>query len=351
MPAERSPCDVDRILLEEPRRQDRERPRRPSSAAAPALFCVSSKIMMTASSGARVIAGHAALPSRGARSLRRAPRGPGTRAGRAAPPTPPTVAPTRSVGVKTPPTPPEPIVEDVATILPTKSSDEEEERRVAAQDAVGALEAVAPDLRQKDADRSDDRAAERHRERRRELRRARRERLPLAQPPDEERRGRAREQADHRERKELRDRLEAERRDAGRRARRRGRTARRASRSRPRRPPGRRASSRRSRRRPPARRASPRSACCTRRRRPPPCRTPSGCARARARRSIRRESEDASAAPIWMIGPSRPSDPPVEMTAIDDAARPSDCRSRTRLRPSVTTSIICEIPCGRPPPE
>ncbi len=35
---------------------------------------------------------------------------------------PPTVAPTIIDGVKTPPTPPVPIVAEVATILPTKSS-------------------------------------------------------------------------------------------------------------------------------------------------------------------------------------------------------------------------------------
>ena len=35
----------------------------------------------------------------------------------------------------------------------------------------------------------------------------------------------------------------------------------------------------------------------------------------------RRESEEASAAPIWMMGPSRPSEPPVEMTAIEETTR------------------------------
>jgi hypothetical protein len=54
----------------------------------------------------------------------------------------------------------------------------------------------------------------------------------------------------------------------------------------------------------------------------------------------RRPTVDASAAPTWMIGPSRPSDPPVEITASEETARPSDCRRRTRLRPRVTTSII-----------
>ena len=40
-----------------------------------------------------------------------------------------------------------------------------EKRRIAAEDPVGALEPVAPDLRQKDPERADDRASERHRER------------------------------------------------------------------------------------------------------------------------------------------------------------------------------------------
>ena len=60
----------------------------------------------------------------------------------------------------------------------------------------------------------------------------------------------------------------------------------------------------------------------------------------------RRASADANAAPIWMIGPSRPSEPPVAMTAIDEAPRASDGRSRTVRRPSETTSIMCEMPLG-----
>ncbi len=54
----------------------------------------------------------------------------------------------------------------------------------------------------------------------------------------------------------------------------------------------------------------------------------------------RRESEDASAAPIWTIGPSRPSEPPVEMTAIEERTRPTDGFTRTGRLASVTDSII-----------
>ena len=60
----------------------------------------------------------------------------------------------------------------------------------------------------------------------------------------------------------------------------------------------------------------------------------------------RRASAEANAAPIWMIGPSRPSEPPVAMVAIDEAPRASDGRSRTVRRPSETTSIMCEMPLG-----
>ncbi len=45
-----------------------------------------------------------------------------------------------------------------------------------------------------------------------------------------------------------------------------------------------------------------------------------------------------------MIGPSRPSEPPDAMTAIEDAPRASDGRRRTVRRPSETTSIMWEIP-------
>ena len=57
-----------------------------------------------------------------------------------------------------------------------------------------------------------------------------------------------------------------------------------------------------------------------------------------------RASAEAQAAPIWMIGPSRPSEPPEAMTAIDEAPRASEGRSRTVRRPSETTSIMCEMP-------
>ena len=57
-----------------------------------------------------------------------------------------------------------------------------------------------------------------------------------------------------------------------------------------------------------------------------------------------RARADAQAAPIWMIGPSRPSEPPDAMTAIEEAPRASEGRRRTVRRPSETTSIMCEMP-------
>ena len=47
-----------------------------------------------------------------------------------------------------------------------------------------------------------------------------------------------------------------------------------------------------------------------------------------------------------MIGPSRPSEPPVEMTAIDETPRAIAGRTRTVRRPSETASIIWEMPLG-----
>ena len=288
------------------------------------MFCVSSKIMITASSGARVTP--ASMPAHaeqrvaadGRREVRQRDLHDLAR------PTPPIAAPISSDGVKTPPTPPEPIVAAVATVLASSRSSEEEQRRVAVEDPVGGLEAVAVDLRQPDRDRADDRAADRHRRPRRAAasprRAACRPRARARRRPTRSRRaapiaanGRHSTSDSSAKRRHLVDRLVAE-----------DRRGRRSSRPRPRRPPDRRAPSRRSRRRPRARRASRRSACCRRRRRRPPCRRPSGSARAPARPSTRRASAEAQAAPIWMIGPSRPSEPPRG----DDGDRRGAARER-----------------------
>ncbi len=57
-----------------------------------------------------------------------------------------------------------------------------------------------------------------------------------------------------------------------------------------------------------------------------------------------RATAEAHAAPIWMIGPSRPSDPPDAITASEETPRASEGRRRTVRRPSETTSIMWEIP-------
>ena len=175
------------------------------------MFCVSSKIMITASSGARVTPARrppipsSAYPPTGASR-------PGTARCVSFAIAPPSAAPTRSDGVKTPPTPPDPIVAEVATILPAKIATRNR-RRVAAQDPVGSLEPVAPDLRKKDPERADGGAPDRHRDGPRELQ-PRERRLGRPQGPHEQRRAGAGQQPDQGEGNQLEDGLEPERGDA-----------------------------------------------------------------------------------------------------------------------------------------
>jgi hypothetical protein len=59
---------------------------------------------------------------------------------------------------------------------------------------------------------------------------------------------------------------------------------------------------------------------------------------------VKRPTVDAIADPIWMIGPSRPVEPPEPITAAVATLRASTSGSRTSPRRSETDSMMSAMP-------